>query len=124
MIPNHVELELLAKDIHETRIRQADVVRLIETARGMNPVEQRSPARLWIVNSGNRVRWWFRSRALSSQASVAPSTPIVAAVRATTISLDTVSDSGAMLPADSYEALMIIARGSRQRHERFVSQRS
>ena len=124
MVPNHVELELLAKDIHETRVREADAVRRMTTARSTNPVEQRSPAMLWIVNRGSRVRWWFRSRALSPQAPVAPVTTVVAAELATTISLDTVSASGAMLPAESYEALMVIARGSRQRHERLVTQRS
>ena len=73
MVPNHVELELLAKEIHETRVREADAVRRMATARDTNPDEQRSPAMLWIVNSGSRVRWWFRSRALSPQAPVAPS---------------------------------------------------
>jgi hypothetical protein len=124
MVPNHVVLELLAKDIHQTRVREADARRRIATAHGTSPVEQRSPAVIWIVNGGSRIRWWFRSRTLGPQAPVEPNLPTVAAVLTTTISLDTVSASGAMLPAGSYEALMVIARGSRQRHERLVPRRS
>ena len=124
MVPNHLELEMMAKQIRATRVNEADAQRLLRTARGTNSNQQRSPALLRIVSSGSRVRWWFRSRALGLQAPAAPSTPVIAAELATTISLDTVSASRTMLPADSYEALMVIARGSRQRHERLVTQRS
>lgn len=123
MVPNHLELELIAKHIQEARVRDADAARQMANIRASNPSQQLPSALLWIASNRSRVRWWFRSRPHSPQPSAAPATPLVTEI-APAISLDTVSAAGALLPADSYEALMVIARGSRQRHERLVSRRS
>jgi hypothetical protein len=76
------------------------------------------------IAGGKRVRWWFWSRFTSQKAPAAPSTLVNANERSATLSLETILVSGAMFPADPYEALVIIARGNRQRHERLVTQRS
>jgi len=123
MIPNYAELELLAGDIHESRLRDANRARRIAVAKRSQPGPDRPPSIRTIIAAGHRVRWWFRSWATAQVAAAAPTTPVQAEELAPTVATETISASGASCAAEPYEALVIIARGSRQRHELLVSRR-
>jgi hypothetical protein len=122
MVPHHVELEIVVKLIHEMLLREAEAARQLAAVSETLSRAQRSPSLRGMVSGGKRVRWWFWSRVASQAAPIARSPHTDVEKREASAPLVTVSASGAMLPADPYQALVVIARGNRQRHERLVPQ--
>src|SRR3954471_8531181 len=84
MVSNHLELELIAKQIHEARVREADAARQIAAACVTTSIAQRWPS-LVSIAGGKRVRWWFWSRFTSQKAPAAPSTLVNANERSATL---------------------------------------
>ena len=91
MVPHHVELEIVARCIHEERVREAENARQIAAANRSQPGAHRPPSFLAIVGATSRVRWWFRSWATVQGAPADPDTPSCAEEPAATFAMQTIS---------------------------------